>query len=192
MNSKKYIALLMLALCIFGCSLNTEYKKIVKRELATGIRNDTILLDFYFGMPEPIFYSTCWDYNQQGIIKEGFSNVTVYYPLEGLKHEGFFDFFPIFKTGKIQSIQGFTMYKGWAPWNKELWSDKLIEDTRELYEQSYEGNKFFPIKSLGIGKAYTKIDGNRRIVLYYTEDNRVNVLFSDLTNEDDVLILNED
>jgi hypothetical protein len=187
MNSIKYIIFLALTLCIFCCSSKTEYAKIVNEELATGIRHDTILLGFHFGMPEAKFYSTCWDYNKKGFIKEGFSSITVLYRLEGLRNEGFLDFFPIFKNGKIQSIQGFTKYKAWAPWNKEYWSDKLIEDTRELFELSYPGNKFFPIKSPGRGKAYVKVDGNRRIVLYYTQDDRVNVLFSDLTNEDDVL-----
>lgn len=192
MNSIKYIALLSLTLCIFCCSSKTEYRKVVEEELASGIRNDTLFLGFHFGMPEQSFYTSCWDYNQKGLIKEGFSNITLYYPLPGLKHEGFLDFFPIFKDGKIQSFQGFTMYKGWAPWNKELWSDKLIEDTRELMESSYPGNEFFSIKSPGRGKAYVKIDGNRRIVLYCVDDDRVQVLISDLTNLDNVLTLKKE
>lgn len=192
MNSIKYAVLFGLIPCIFSCSSQTEYAEVVERELASGVRNDTILLGIHFGMPEQEFYSTCWALNQKGIIKEGFSNVTVYYPLKELPHEGFLDFFPIFKNGKIQSIQGFTMYTGWAPWNKRFWSDQLIEDTRELLESTYPGNKFFPIKSPGRGKAYVKIDGNRRIVLYYVEDSKVNVLFSDLRNPDNVLTLKAD
>jgi len=189
LNKIKHLILLTLVVSIFGCSSETEYAKVVDNELATGVRNDTLILGFHFGMPEQEFYATCWDFNQKGIIKEGYTNVTVYYPLQGLKHQAFFDFFPIFKNGKIQSIEGYTMYKGWAPWNKDLWADKLIEDTRALLERSFKGNQFFPLKSLGLGTAYAKIDGNRRIVLYYTEDSRVNVLFSDLTNEDSKLTI---
>jgi hypothetical protein len=192
MKGAKYLIFLMLLSGMSACTQQSQYAEIVEEELASGLRHDTILLGLHFGMPETDFYNTCWQLNQQGLIKEGYSNRTVYYELPGLSHEGFFDFFPIFKNGRIQSFEGFTMYKGWAPWNKELWADKLIEDTRELFQSSYPGNAFFPVKSPGRGKAYVKIDGNRRIVLYYTEDSKVNVLISDLTNPDNVLTLKSD
>lgn len=192
MESVKYIVLLALLSGVLGCARQSKYTEVVEDELASGVRHDTILLGLHFGMAEKDFYNTCWDLNKQGIIKEGYSNRTVYYRLPDLPHEGFLDFFPIFKNGKIQSFEGFTMYTGWAPWNKELWADKLIEDTRKLFEASYPGNEFFPIKSPGRGKAYVKVDGNRRIVLYYTEDSKVEVLISDLTNPDQVLTLKAD
>lgn len=186
------MALASILVGMISCSKQTKYAKTVEEELAGGIRHDTLLLGLHFGMPEKDFYSTCWNLNQKGLIKEGYSNRTIYYNLPGLAHEGFLDFFPIFKNGKVQSFEGFTMYKGWAPWNKELWADKLIEDTRELFEATYPGNSFFSIKSPGRGKAYVKIDGNRRIVLYYLEDSKVEVLVSDLTNLDNVLTLKAD
>jgi len=187
MNSIKYLILVALSLCILCCSSKTKYANLVEDELASGIRQDTFLLGFHFGMPEMKFYSTCWDYNQKGMIKEGLGQKTVEYNLSGLKHTGVLDFFPLFKNKRIQSFKGFTAYEAWAPWNKYLWSDHLIEDTKELFEASYPGNEFMSIKSPGRGKAYVKVDGNRRIVLYYTEDNRVEVLVSDLTNLDSEL-----
>lgn len=191
MNSIKYIVLLIFSLCIFCCSSKTKYQTLVEQELASGIRQDTFLLGFHFGMPEMKFYSECWDYNQKGLIKEGLGDRTVYYKLPGLKHKGYFDFFPIFKNGKIQSFKGFTAYDAWAPWNKHLWSEHLIEDTKELLELSYPGNEFFATNSPVEGKAYVKIDGNRRIVLYYKEESRVEVLVSDLTNMDNELRLKQ-
>ncbi len=184
-----FLAALATLVAMCACTTESNYAQLAKKELASGIRYDSLLLGFYFGTPEKEFYSKCWQLNQQGIIKEGFTNVTVYYPLEGLAHKAFFDFFPIFSHEKIQSLQGYLMYNGWAPWNKKLWSNHLIEDARQYYEKTYGGNQFVPLESLGIGKAYVKIDGNRRLVLYYEEDNRVNVLFSDLTNEDGLLDL---
>lgn len=192
MNNIRIFVLLGLTACVLCCSKRSKYATVVADELSSGVRNDTFLLGLHFGMPEKDFYSTCWDLNQRGIIKEGYSNRTVYYPLKDLPHDGFLDFFPIFKNGRIQSFEGFTMYKAWAPWNKELWSDRLIEDTRELFEETYPGNAFFPIKSPGRGTAYVKVDGNRRIVLYYLEDSKVNVLFSDLTDLDNVLPMKTD
>ncbi|PHN03842.1 hypothetical protein [Flavilitoribacter nigricans] len=192
MNKVKYLMLLALLPFLISCSQQSEYARAVEDELDSGVRHDTVLLGLYFGMPERDFYNTCWKLNQQGVIKEGYSNRTIYYELPGLQHHGFLDFFPIFKNGKIQSFTGFTMYTGWAPWNKEMWADKLIEDTRRLFESSYPGNEFFPIRSPGRGKAYVKVDGNRRIVLYYTEDSKVEVLISDLTDLDNVLTLKAD
>jgi len=192
MKKIRSIVLIGILPLIFSCSPKTKYAELVEKELASGIRQDTVLLGLHFGMSKEQFYKHCWDLNQKGIIKEGYTDVTIYYPLGDLPHEGFLDFFPIFKEEKIQSFQGFTMYTGWAPWNKHLWSDQLIEDTREVLEGWYPGNKFFAIKSPGRGKAYVKVDGNRRIVLYYVEDSKVNVLISDLTNPDQVLSLKSD
>ncbi|MEL6922470.1 MAG: hypothetical protein AAFO94_00365 [Bacteroidota bacterium] len=189
MISYKYVGLLLMGFLLFCCSTRSKYENLVEESLSSGVRQDTFLLGFHFGMPEMKFYSNCWEFNQQGLIKEGFGNKTVYYALPGLKHKGYLDFFPLFKDGRIQSFKGFTAYEGWAPWNKFLWSDQLIEDTKELFEVSYPGNEFFAIKSPGQGKAYVKIDGNRRIVLYYTEESRVEVLVSDLTNMDNELKL---
>jgi len=174
---------------LISCGTRSNYKNTVEKELATGIRHDSLFLGLKLGMSTKSFYDTCWGLNKSGLTREGAMNTTVHYPFDKLKHEGSYDFYPIFKDSKIQSMTGFTMYTGWSPWRRELWSEHLIEDTKEMFEKWLGGNKFFSIKSPGIGKAYVKIDGNRRIVLMYTEEQKVDVLISDLTNLDDVLKL---
>lgn len=186
MKIKHFIfCLLILVLC--ACGSNSNYQNVVDQELATGIRNDSLFLGLSIGMPEKDFFTVCWDLNKKGMTKEGFSNTTVQYELKDLKHEGYYDFYPLFEDGKVKSMTGFTHYKAWSPWRKDLWSDHLIEDSRVVLEKWYGGNKFFSIKSPSYGKAYVKIDGNRRIVLYIADDQKVNVLISDLTNLDDIL-----
>ena len=169
------------------CGTKSNYQSIVDQELATGIRNDSLFLGLSLGMEEKEFFATCWDLNKQNITKEGYSNMTVQLALQGLQHNGYYDFYPFFENKKIKTMTGFTHYKAWSPWRKDLWSDHLIEDTREKFENWFRGNKFFSIKSPTRGKAYVKIDGNRRIVLYIEDDQKVNVLISDLTNLDDIL-----
>lgn len=186
MKIKHFIfCLLILVLC--ACGSNSNYQNVVDQELATGIRNDSLFLGLSIGMPEKDFFTVCWDLNKKGMTKEGFSNTTVQYELKDLKHEGYYDFYPLFEDGKVKSMTGFTHYKAWSPWRKDLWSDHLIEDSRVVLEKWYGGNKFFSIKSPSYGKAYVKLDGNRRIVLYIADDQKVNVLISDLTNLDDIL-----
>lgn len=174
---------------MLSCGTGSNYQSIVDKELSKGVRYDSLFLGLKLGMPNKAFYDTCWQLNKSGLTREGAMNTTVHYPFDKLKHKGSLDFYPLFKDDKVQSMTGFTMYDGWAPWRRELWSEHLIEDTKSMFEEWFGGNKFFSIKSPGIGKAYVKIDGNRRIVLMYTDDQRVDVLISDLTNLDDVLKL---
>jgi len=190
MTIKVFRLAIYIVLLISACKQESTYHSLVKAELAKNVRNDSLFLGLAIGMSQVAFYDTCWALNKQGLTREGAMNTTVHYPFEELSHKGALDFFPIFSEGKVQSMTGHTMYDGWSPWKKELWSEHLIEDTKNMFERWFPGNLFFPIKSPGIGKAYVKIDGNRRIVLLYTNDQRVEFLISDLTNPDDVLKLN--
>ncbi len=183
--NKILVGILLLSIVI-ACKPKSEYHKAVKRGLASGIKNDTLFHGFHFGMESKVFYDKCWELNKQGLAREGSQNTTVYQKITDLKYEAGFEFYPKFKNDKIQSMIGFIQYIGWSPWNKELWSDVLIEDVKGMFERWY-GPGFFPIKSPGTGKAYAKIDGNRRLVIYYTKEQRIEFLFSDLTNLDDIL-----
>lgn len=182
----RIILLLILSSVLVSCKKKSLYHQTVKKELASGIKQDSIFLGFYFGMESQDFYNKCWELNKAGLAREGSQNTTVYQKITELNHDAGFEFYPLFKNDKIQSMLGHVAYIGWSPWNKELWPDKLIEDLKNLFEEWY-GPGFFPIKSPGRGKAYVKIDGNRRIVLYHEKDQRVEFLFSDLSDPDDIL-----
>ena len=182
------LALSLLFLLSAGCIKKTRYEHTVDKELAKKERNDEIFLGFHFGMPSQDFYEKCWELNKSGLAREGALNTTVYYEIDDLSYKSALEFYPVFKDDKIQSMTGFAHYIGWAPWNKHLWAESMIEELKTLFESWY-GPGFFRIKSPGRGAAYVKIDGNRRIVLYYNRDERVEFLFSDLTNEDNILTL---
>jgi len=90
------------------------------------------------------------------------------------------DFYPKFNQGKIYEMPVSFKYKGWTPWNKTLSSDKLQEDVQKWYEKIY-GSGFIKVAHPLHGKAYVKINGNRRITIFKQDDLHVWALFTDMT-----------
>jgi hypothetical protein len=175
------LMLLITGLIISGCTPRAKYERRLKQELASGIRYDSLFFGLYFGMPEKDFYEHCWRLNQKGLIKQGESNVTAEFELKDqLKYPAVMDFYPKFNQGKISEMPVTFKYMGWAPWNKELSSDKLQTDVQKYYEKIY-GDGFIKVKHPLHGIAYVKIDGNRRITIFKQDDLHVWAVFTDLT-----------
>lgn len=175
--------LLLLLISVFtmsGCSPRAKYERRLKHELASGVRYDSLFFGLYFGMPEKDFYLLCWQLNKNGLIRQGDSNTTVYYELKNqLKYPAAMDFYPKFKEGRIFEMPVRFKYVGWAPWNKNLTSDKLQYSIVKWYEKTY-GKGFIEIKSPERGSAFVKIDGNRRISIFKESDLFVWAVFTDL------------
>lgn len=194
MNTQRYmkrrinllVFVILLGAIFVQCKPKTEYQRIVEREMASGIRQDSLFLGIYFGMTSEDFYKRCWELNKEGLIMEGGNNATVQYKLDELEHKGALEFYPIFKDEKLQSMTGYAHYFAWAPWNTDMFADKLIDDFKDFLE-TWFGAGFISVPSPGVGKAYAHVAGNRRIVLYYTKDERVEILITDLTNDDGIL-----
>jgi len=180
--------ILVLGISMSSCEKKSPYFDLLDRELASGIRYDSIFLGTHFGMTSKDFYAHCWELNKKGIIMEGGSNTTVMWKVDELDYPAAIEFYPVFQEEKVQSMTGYIRYVGWAPWRKETWADKLVVDVKDLFEDWYDVD-FIKVPSPGRGDAFTAINGNRRIVLYYTKDERVEMLFTDLTNDDGILTL---
>lgn len=184
---KQLIFLVLLIGMIAACSHDPkDYKSIVKKELNRQERFDSLFLGMYFQMPSKDFYMHCWELNKKGVLLDGTANATARYRLENeLKYPASFEFYPKFIEDKIGSMPCFVMYDGWAPWNKHLSAEKLIEDVRAMLEQWYH-IEFVPIVSpVKFGKAYLNITGNRKIILFYANDDRVEIQFIDLSKGED-------
>lgn len=180
MKSLSYLLLIILVFNLFSCSPKSKYERLVKKELASGERHDSLFLGIYLGMPQKEFYKHCWDLNKKGLVKQGTSNTTVeYITKDELKSPATMNFYPEFTEGKISSMPAIFVYNGWAPWNKNLSADKLQEDVLKWYKKIY-GNDFISIDSKERGTAYLKIDGNRRISIFKRDDMAVWVIFTDL------------
>lgn len=166
---------------IYGCTPKSKYERKLKHELASGIRNDSLFMGLYLGMPEKDFYTHCWQLNHQGIIRQGPKNMTVEYVMKDeLKYPGTMDFYPNFVKGRISEMPVKFVYTGWAPWNKTLSSDSLQLDVLNWFEKKY-GNQFMKVDHPKRGTAYIKIDGNRRITIFKEDEMSVWAVFTDMS-----------
>ncbi len=177
---KWMVVTIMVTLVVGGCSPGKTYERRLKRELASGVRYDSLFMGISLGMTEEAFYKHCWKLNEDSLVKQGTSNMSVEYSIrEELKYPATVNFYPVFDSGKIVEMPVRFVYNGWAPWNKELSAAKLAEDVKNWYEDIY-GKGFITIVHPIRGTAYTKIDGNRRITIYNEDELHAWARFTDM------------
>lgn len=174
------VPLMIIGFFISGCTLKTKYDRKLKHELASGVRNDSMFLGIYLGMPDKDFYTRCWELNHRGLVKQGGTNTTVEFQISNeLKHPCLMNFYPSFVNGKIAEMPVRFVYNGWAPWNKELSADKLQEDVLNWYKQAF-GDDFMEVKHPSRGIAFVNINGNRQISIFKEDDLHVWAVFTDM------------
>jgi hypothetical protein len=180
------VSLTIIGYFIFGCSPKDKYDRRLKHELASGVREDSLFMGFYFGMPDKDFYSRCWELNKRGLLRQGGTNTTVEYQLRNeLKYPCIMNFYPSFVKGKIAEMPVRFVYSGWAPWNKELTSDKLQMDVLNWYKKAF-GDDFIEVEHPARGKAFVNLSGNRRISIFKEDELHVWAVFTDM------LVMKED
>ena len=181
-NQVWIISLCFLIYLLYGtCRKISPYHQMEARELARSERFDSLFLGIYLGMNSKDFYMHCWELNKKGLIREGSSNTTVYYPIDLLKHPASMEFYPGFHNDSIIEMPVVFSYDAWAPWNKHLFADSLKIDVLHLMEDWY-GEGFLEIESPkpAWGNAFVKVEGNRRISIYNLDDSKVKVDLVDL------------
>jgi hypothetical protein len=184
---KSYILFLgiVLSLCLSSCQ-KAEQKSleaVEKQELAKGIRNNTLFLGLTFGMTPKEFFAVCWDMNKKGTLREAAGNMAAAYQLDKgeMNYPAEMTFYPKYTDDKISEMPIRFHYKGWAPWNEDLQSNKLILDVKKLMEKWYGSGGYFISPLPTGGKGIVKVDGNRRIVITIDSESEVLVMLSDLT-----------
>jgi hypothetical protein len=163
-----------------------QYNRLVKSELASNKRVDSIFFDIKFGMTGKDFFAYCWEMNRKGLFTDGQSNTAVLYRLNHneLKYPASMNFYPEMDKNGINKMMVTFQYEGWAPWNKHLFSDSLLLDVLQLYKKWYSnGNSFIEIKEPGKSTIYVKVDGNRRIVIRKKDDMVVKADYTNLFTE---------
>jgi hypothetical protein len=177
------LPVLLLALALggtIGCTPGQRYDRMVKRELASGVRYDSLFLGLKLGMTTKGFYSQCWELNRLGVVRQGLQNTTVLYQLDDLNYPAEMDFYPTFTDNRIVEMPVKFRYKDWAPWQRHLFADSLQLDVLDLFETWY-GNGFIEVRNRHGDVTFVKVDGNRQISIYKNADDHVWVLFKDLT-----------
>ncbi len=177
---KWMVPAVIVALLAGGCTPGQKYERRLKRELASGIRNDSLFLGLSFGMTDEEFFDHCWKMNRDSLVKQGMANMSVQYDLnEELEYPATMNFYPVFDSSKIVEMPVRFLYNGWAPWNKELSASNLALDVKRWFEEVY-GKGFITVAHPTKGEAYTRIDGNRRITIYIENDLYVWAVFTDM------------
>ncbi|HWB27280.1 MAG TPA: hypothetical protein VG738_17510 [Chitinophagaceae bacterium] len=184
---------LYLFIIVIVCSCQQQgakqYEKLEKKELASSRRVDSIFFGLYFGMKSKQFFSYCWQMSKKGIFTDGLNNQYVLHKLDNgeLKHEASMNFYPDFFDDKIFRMRVLYQYSAWAPWNKGLYSDSLLNDVLQLYQKQYPGgNPFIAISEKNRPTVYAKVDGNRRITIGILNDGTVKAIFTDLIVEQQI------
>ena len=81
---------------LMSCGEGYRYHRIMEKELARGVRYDTLFLGMYLGMTKKDFYTHCWALNKRGLIRQGPGNASVYYKSVKLKDTVEMNFYPDF------------------------------------------------------------------------------------------------
>lgn len=173
------------ALCLFagGC-MQSDYTRLVKEELAKGIRQDSVLLGMKLGDTRHEFYGKCFDLNKQEIITDGGNGFVQYVfrdssghkdpELMKLRFHANFDN----KDRLAEMLMEFS-YMSWAPAVPRYHADSLKASTMKLLMQWYGGNQFITAKVDDI-ELPVKLDGNRRILVYPKDAVSVEVKIQDI------------
>lgn len=141
---------------------------------------DSLFLGFHFGMDRKEFFQYCSEMNQKKLFAHGTGATSVQYELKDeFKAPVIMRFYPSFHDEKIYEMPVTFTYEAWAPWNKQYWSDVLLEEMYEQFKVWY-GDGFQVVNHPNQGKIYAKIDGRRRINLFIRDDQFVQAVFSDM------------
>tara|TARA_R110000868_G_scaffold125037_2_gene330379 strand:- start:55615 stop:56205 length:591 start_codon:yes stop_codon:yes gene_type:complete len=190
MKNKITYTFLILFITIFLLSCQSEYTKLVKRELNSGVKKDSLLFDLKFGDTKKDFFDRCMTLNKKGLLTQGPSNNYAQYTLKESKTtEKTSDIILLFyaKTNENYIITGMDMkfyYSAWAPWNENLKAKQLIPRVKDTILNWFPGNKFIDITLKDKSQISIKVDGNRQIKLSEDPNSKdVNVLIENLNKK---------
>ena len=176
----RVIWLVLIIACTLSCGKKARYDRLLKQELTSGVRYDSLFLGIYLDMTSKDFYAHCWELNKKGLIRQGNQNLSVEHELNTLNYPAKMNFYPTFLEDRIYEMPVRFQYDGWAPWNKHLWSDSLQLDVLDLLKDWY-GQDFMEVKHSRHGSAFVKVDGNRRITIFTHGEAEVYAVITDMS-----------
>ena len=185
----KHFIFLLLCFTMFACE--SEYSRTVKKELQSGKVYEDLILGLKMGQTQKEFYDHCWQLNKEEVISQGPGNrfAQKIIRLDSTDQNSpkvIMLFYGIFDEDLIMHGMHMKMsYVKWSPWAKDYQSDILLENLQAKYMKEYGGNPFIETTIDEKVKAYTKVDGNRQILLYPTSDKDVTVKIQDLRTKFD-------
>ncbi len=178
---KQLLCLVLLGILAGGSfSCQTKFERTKAREMARGVRYDSLFFGIHLNMERPDFFKRCWQLNQRKVLTNGAGGNTVETYLSGVTPDVKMNFYPEFVNNRIAKIPVNFSYRGWSPWNKELHSSVLLPVVVKKLEKWY-GKGFVKMEHPEKGVLFYKIDGNRQILVVEMDEQYVKALFTDLT-----------
>ena len=175
-----YLAAGIFLITLSACKKENKLERIIRTELESGVRNDSLFLGLKFGIEFQEFFDHCRELNRQGIVKEGPRNMSVEYLFkDSLNNPIAFNFYAQRNgNGLIRQYDTSFYYYAWAL-NRHLYSDVLMKMLPSILMDWYGGNE--PFTQIKDGKKHLyKIDGNRMIDLIIFDESTVVATYSDL------------
>ncbi|NBC02402.1 MAG: hypothetical protein GVY20_01720 [Bacteroidetes bacterium] len=179
---KKVLLFILVASFLVHCNSQSksEYQLEVEKEMAKGVRNDSLFLGYHFGMTQKEFYEHSWKLNKEELIRNG-TGAEILQTVNDLKAPADKIFYPEFKDEKIVEMPVTYSYHGWSPWNRHLWADSLKLDLKRYLEDKYNIS-FKVIENPSSGqKVFYQISANKEIRISEVDQSKVRVRYIDLT-----------
>jgi hypothetical protein len=183
LKSIKYsISILILGILSSGCQ--SDYTKLVKEELAKGVRYDSVLLGINLGDTRNDFYGRCFDLNKSHLVTDGGGGFVKYMLIDSIFHKDPVGIEVLFHANfdnkdKLAEMLLELTYAGWSPANPAYSADSLKVNTMKLLKHWYGGNDFI-IAKVNDKDMTVKLDGNRRILIYKKDEQNVEVKIQDI------------
>ena len=163
-----------------------RYKEHERKQLASGVRKDSLFMGFYFKMPKKDFREYCFEMNLKGKFKQGGRKNSnwVESNLPGTPYPASINFYPNFIEDSISEMHAAIYYDDNAVFKDGIFErDSLLLDVLNLLDTWY-GKETFKIKSPLFYKedVYVKLSGNRRITIYPDASGQlINLWYADMT-----------
>lgn len=192
MRLNKIIFCLLVLTPFLACEIESEYSKLLKKELKSGKSFNDLVLGLKIGQTKDDFYKICADLNKKKLITSGARNLYpeyILYPKDSVENgkKIRMSFMGIFDNDRIMKGMDIRFnYYSWIAWREEYNSDNLINEIKDTLQLWYPGNNFIEIDLQLDSKnnlAYVKIDGNRQITMYKIDGRDVAVIIEDVSEK---------
>ncbi|MFL2590961.1 MAG: hypothetical protein ACJ0PY_03810 [Flavobacteriaceae bacterium] len=191
LNINRVSLVIIFGMLVFGCKNQSEYSKVLKRELENKNEFNDLIFDMKIGQSRQDYFDICYRLNQKKLIVSGQRSLNPELtlkskddPVKGGNIKMSFN--GIFNEEKI--MRGMEMrfyFTGWSSWNKDLSSDNLLVQIKDTLAKWFPGNDFFKVNFENNLSTEVKIDGNRRILAYLANSKDVAVRIEDMSGEYD-------
>ena len=141
LNINRISIIIIFGMLIFGCKNQSEYTKVLNRELENKNEYNDLIFDMKIGQSRQDYFDICYKLNQKKLIVSGQRSLNPELILESkddaVKGSNIkMSFNGIFNEKKIMKGMEMRFYfTGWSSWNKDLSSDNLLVQLKDTLRE---------------------------------------------------------